>query len=147
MSGRAGRDKTPGEVIIESFNPDNIYLKCVKNNSYDDFYNYEMTSRRKLKYPPYYYLVNIRISGKNLDNTFKEATNVFNYLKKNLASETNIFNPIPASILKVNNIFRYQILIKYRYDGYLINTLKKLDEMYANNKYVDFMVDFNPSRF
>ena len=147
VSGRAGRDKTPGEVIIESFNPDNIYLKCVKNNSYDDFYNYEMTSRRKLKYPPYYYLVNIRISGKNLDNTFKEATNVFNYLKKNLASETNIFNPIPASILKVNNIFRYQILIKYRYDGYLINTLKKLDEMYANNKYVDFMVDFNPSRF
>ena len=147
VSGRAGRDKVPGEVIIESFNPDNIYLKCVKNNSYEEFYNYEMTIRRKLKYPPYYYLVNVRISGKNLDNTFKEATNVYKYLKKNLANETNVFNPTPASILKVNNIFRYQILIKYRYDGYLINTLKKLDEMYANNKYVDFMVDFNPSRF
>lgn len=147
VSGRAGRDKVPGEVIIESFNPDNIYLNCVKNNSYEDFYNYEMSSRRKLKYPPYYYLVNIRISCKNLDNTFKEASNVYKYLKKNLANDTIVYNPTPTSILKVNNIFRYQILIKYRYDGYLINTLKKLDEMYANNKYIDFMVDFNPSRF
>ena len=147
VSGRAGRSEIPGEVIIESFNPDNIYLECVKENSYEKFYNYEMTSRRKLKYPPYYYLVNVRISGKDLDNTFKEANNCYRYLKKNLANETSIFNPVPASILKVNNVFRYQILIKYRYDGYLINTLKKLDEMYANNKNIDFMVDFNPSRF
>ena len=147
VSGRAGRDKVPGEVIIESFNVDNIYLKCVQDNSYEEFYNYEMNTRRKLKYPPYYYLVNIVISGKNLDETFKEANNVFRYLRKNLANETNVFNPTPASILKINNIFRYQILIKYRYDGYLINTLKKLDEMYANNKSIDFIVDFNPSRF
>lgn len=147
VSGRAGRDKVPGEVIIESFNPDNIYLECVKENSYENFYNYEMTNRRKLKYPPYYYLVNIRISGKNLDNVFKEVNSVYRYLRKNLANETNIFNPTPASILKVNNIYRYQILIKYRYDGYLINTLKKLDEIYANNKNIDFIVDFNPSRF
>lgn len=147
VSGRAGRDKVPGEVIIESFNPDNIYLECVKENSYERFYNYEMTNRRKLKYPPYYYLVNIRISGKNLDNVFKEVNSVYRYLRKNLANETNIFNPTPASILKVNNIYRYQILIKYRYDGYLINTLKKLDEIYANNKNIDFIVDFNPSRF
>ena len=147
VSGRAGRDKVPGEVIIESFNVDNIYLKCVKDNSYKEFYNYEMNLRRKLKYPPYYYLVNIKVSGKNLDETFKEANNIYRYLNKNLAGDTNVFNPTPASILKVNNIFRYQILIKYRYDGYLINTLKKLDEMYANNKNIDFACDFNPSRF
>ena len=35
----------------------------------------------------------------------------------------------------------------YRYDGYLVNVLKKLDEMYANNKEIDFVCDFNPSRF
>ncbi|MBR1416828.1 MAG: primosomal protein N' [Bacilli bacterium] len=147
VSGRAGRDKVAGEVIIESFNPDNYYLQCVKNNSYEDFYNFEMNERKKLKYPPYYYLINIRISGKTLDTVFKEATNCYNYLRKNLAKETIIYNPTPASIFKVNNIFRYQILIKYRYDGYLINTLKKIDEMYATNNSIDFSCDFNPSRF
>ena len=146
VSGRAGRDKIKGEVIIESFNPDNYYLNCVRDQDYEKFYNYEMNERRKLKYPPYYYLVNIRITSKSLDTCFKEATNCYNYLRKNLAKETIIFNPTPASIFKVNNIYRYQILIKYRYDGYLINTLKKLDEMYATNKMTDFICDFNPSR-
>ena len=47
VSGRAGRNKVPGEVIIESFNPDNKYLKCVMNNSYEEFYDYEMDMRKK----------------------------------------------------------------------------------------------------
>lgn len=147
VAGRAGRDKKQGEVIIESYNPDNFYLNCVKESDYEKFYNYEMQLRRKLKYPPYYYLVNIKISGKDLENVFKESSNCYNYLRKNLANETIIYNPTPASILKINNIFTYQILIKYRYDGYLLNTLKKLDEIYAINNKVNFAIDFNPSRF
>ena len=147
VAGRAGRDKLPGEVIIQSFDVDNYYLKCVKEYSYEMFYNYEMENRKKLKYPPYYYLVDIKISSRSLDSAFKESTNVYNYLRKNLDGSTIIYNPTPASILKVNNIFNYHILIKYRYDGYLLTTLKKIDEMYANNKSVDFVCDFNPSRF
>ncbi len=147
VAGRAGRDKIPGEVIIQSYDINNYYLKCVKDYNYEMFYNYEMDNRKKLKYPPYYYLIDIKISSRSLDAAFKEATNCYNYLRKNLDKNTIIYNPTPASILKVNNIFNYHILIKYRYDGYLLTTLKKVDEMYANNKTVDFVCDFNPSRF
>ena len=146
VAGRSGRDKIPGEVIIQSYNVDNYYLKCVKEYNYEMFYNYEMDIRKKLKYPPYYYLIDIKITSKILDSAFKESTNCYNYLRKNLDNNTIIYNPTPASILKINNIFNYHILIKYRYDGYLLNVLKKLDEMYANNKNVDFVCDFNPSR-
>ena len=146
VSGRAGRSEKSGEVVIESFNPDNYYLKCVQESSYEQFAKYELLQRKRFKYPPFYYLVNIKISGKNLDTVFKESTNVYNYLRKNLQDETIIFNPTPASILRVNNIYHYQILIKYKYDGYLLNALKKLDEMYANNYKIDFVCDFNPSR-
>ena len=147
VAGRAGRDKIPGEVIIQSYDINNYYLKCVKEYNYEMFYNYEMDNRKKLKYPPYYYLIHIKISSRSLDAAFKESTNCYNYLRKNLDKNTIIYNPTPASILKVNNIFNYHILIKYRYDGYLLTTLKKIDEMYANNKNVDFVCDFNPSRF
>ena len=147
VSGRSGRSTKKGEVVIESFNPDNFYLKCVKNQSYEEFYNYEMNVRKKLKYPPYYYLVNITIVSKNLEKCFKEATNCYNYLRKNLVQQTLVFNPTPANIFRVNNNYHYHILIKYRYDGYLINNLKKLDEMYATNNQIDFICDFNPSRF
>ena len=146
VAGRAGRDKIPGEVIIQSYNVDNYYLKCVKEYNYEMFYNYEMDIRKKLKYPPYYYLIDIKITSRSLDSAFKESTNCYNYLKKMLDKNTIIYNPTPASILKVNNTFNYHILIKFRYDGYLLNVLKKLDEMYANNNSVDFVCDFNPSR-
>ncbi len=147
VAGRAGRDKIPGEVVIQSYNVDNYYLKCVSEYNYEMFYNYEMDIRKKLKYPPYYYLIDIKITSRSLDSAFKESSNCYNYLRKNLDNNTIIYNPTPASILKINNIFNYHILIKYRYDGYLLNVLKKLDEMYANNKQVDFVCDFNPSRF
>jgi primosomal protein N' (replication factor Y) len=147
VAGRAGRSERKGEVVIESYDPNNYYLKCVQNNSYEDFYKYELKLRKKFKYPPYYYLVNVKVSGKNLDKVFKESTNVYNYLKNNLLEETIIFNPTPSSIFRVNNTYTYQILIKYKYDGYLNIALKKLDEMYATNNSVDFTLDFNPSRF
>ena len=146
VAGRAGRSEKSGEVVIESYDIENFYLKCVQNNSYEDFYKYELKLRKKYNYPPYYYLVNVRVSGKNLDKVFKESTNVYNYLRNNLLEETIIFNPTPASIFRVNNTYTYQILIKYKYDGYLNLALKKLDEMYANNNSVDFTLDFNPSR-
>ena len=146
VSGRAGRSEKSGEVVIESFNPDNYYLKCVLDSDYEKFAKFELIQRKKFKYPPFYYLVNVKMSGRDLNTVFKESTNVYNYLRKNLQDDTIIFNPTPSSILRVNNTYHYQILIKYKYDGYLLNALKKLDEMYANNYKVDFVCDFNPSR-
>lgn len=147
VSGRSGRDKIPGEVIIQSYNPDNIYLKCVKDNSYDEFYNYEMNVRKKLEYPPYYYLVSVMLSSSDYDLLSKESNHAFYYLKNNLLKTSKIFGPTPASIFRVNNYYRMQILIKYKYDSLLIPTLKHLDEIYATNNKVQFMIDFNPSRF
>ena len=68
VSGRAGRGKYPGTVIIQTFNPDSKTLNYVLNNDYIGNYNYEMDIRRKLKYPPYYYLINIKILSKKYNN-------------------------------------------------------------------------------
>ena len=147
VSGRAGRDRIPGEVIIQTYNPDNYYLKFIKNNSYQDFYNYEMKIRKKLEYPPYYYLVNVILTSKDYDLLSKEANNAFKYLKNNLMKDSKVYGPTPASLFRINNIYHLQILIKYRYDALLIPTLKHLDELYATNSKIQFITDFNPSRF
>ena len=60
VAGRAGRSEASGEVIIQTFNPDHYAIKLVKKHDYLEFYNEEMQIRRKLKYPPFYYLCNIR---------------------------------------------------------------------------------------
>ena len=146
VAGRSGRSNAAGEVIIQTFNPDNYVINCVKNNSYDAFYNLEMPLRRKLKYPPYYYLIGLKVIGKDYTKTLQEAQKIKKYLDSKVDAETIVLGPTTALILKFNNEYRFQIIIKYRFDKKIIPTLKEIDNMYILNKdlYVD--IDINPSR-
>lgn len=81
-SGRAGRKDTLGTVVLQTFNKDNFILKCVAEQDYDKFYNYEMNIRKKLKYPPYYFLVSLKITSKSYEEASKESINTANFLRK-----------------------------------------------------------------
>lgn len=146
VSGRAGRSTSRGEVIVQTYNPDHYSITLSKNHDYFGFYKEEMQIRKMLKYPPYYYLTLISISSKEYELGFKEANKIGNYLRSKLNTTTIILGPSMASIFKVNNIYHYQIIIKYRKDDNLINTLKFIINMYKTNNKVSVEVDFNPIR-
>lgn len=142
-SGRSGRSNIPGEVVLETFNPDNAVLKCVQNSDYDAFYQYEMNIRKTLKYPPYYYLTHLVIKGSDYELTSKEATKVKTFLKNKLSSNTIILGPTTANMFRINNIYHFEILLKYRKEDKLISVLKELDEIFMVNKKVDLDIDIN----
>ena len=146
VAGRAGRSEMPGEVIIQTFNPDNYVIECVKNNNYDKFYLQEMNFRKKLKYPPYYYLVGIKVIGKVYEKTIEDARKVKKYLDDNLNKETIVLGPTTASVFRFNNEYRMQIIIKYKFDDKLMATLKDLDNIFSGNKDNYLEIDFNPLR-
>ena len=129
-SGRAGRANLKGSVIIQTFNPDNETIKAVQRHDYYSFYQNEMKIRKILKYPPYYYLANIKIASKDYESSSKEAIRVKKYLEQNLDLSTILLGPSTASNFKRNNIYRFSITIKYRFDSHLMQTLKELDEIY-----------------
>ncbi len=146
-SGRSGRGEKEGEVIIQTYNPDNKVLNYVKNNNYNGFYLYEMSIRHKLKYPPYTYLVLINIKGKDYENIYKEAGIIKDYLTKNIDEKSIILGPTPSYMFKVNNTYNLQIIIKYTYDDKLKETLKNLDQNYLLNKMISIDITFNPVKF
>ncbi len=143
-SGRAGRSNLKGEVVIQTFNPDNYVLKCVQNNDFNSFYNYEMNIRRILKYPPYYYLASLKIISNNYNDALESANKICTYLKNNLDKTSIVLGPTTANIFKLNNKYRFQIVIKYRFDDKLNNTLKYIDEIYVNNNKVSVEIDIDP---
>ena len=146
VAGRAGRSEMPGEVIIQTFNPDNYVIECVKSNNYDKFYLQEMNFRKKLRYPPYYYLVGIKVIGKVYEKTIEDARKVKKYLDDNLNKETIVLGPTTASVFRFNNEYRMQIIIKYKFDDKLMATLKDLDNIFSGNKDNYLEIDFNPLR-
>lgn len=144
VAGRAGRGEKKGEVILQTYNPDNFTLKCVQENDYMKFYNYEMNNRHKLDYPPYYYLTSIKIASSDYDIASKEITKVKRYLGKNISKKSIILGPTTASMFKVKNIYRFQIIVKYKVDPMLQKTLKELDELYKLNTKANIEIDNNP---
>ncbi len=143
VAGRSGRSTSPGEVIIQTFNPDNYVIKCVIDNSYDKFYLNEMKFRQKLKYPPYFYLVSLKVIGKDYQNTIDTSKKVKNYLEKNL-KDVIVLGPTTASVFKFNNEYRMQVILKYKFCDNLKDVLKELDNLFTMNKDIRLEIDFNP---
>lgn len=146
VSGRAGRSDLPGSVVIQTFNPDNKTLNFVAKHDYMSNYKYEMDIRKKLKYPPYYYLVSLKVISKDYSSASKEATKVAEYLRKHLSNTTIILGPSTANVFKINNYYRFQIVIKYRFDDKLMDVLKFIDNQYILNKTTNIEIDIDPIR-
>lgn len=146
VSGRAGRSELPGHVILQTFNPDNKTLMYVLKHDYLSNYEYEMDIRKKLKYPPYYYLVSVKVLSKKYDEASKEATKVAAYLRKNIMDTSICLGPTTAAMFRINNVYRFQIILKYKRDDSLMEALKYLDQEYAFNKDVSLEIDIDPIR-
>lgn len=146
VAGRAGRGGTPGEVIIQTFNPDHYSIVLAKEHNYVEFYKQEMKIRKLLKYSPYYYMTLISLSTKDYEMGFREMNKIRGYLVAKLSSDTIVLGPSMASAFKVNNVYHYQIIIKYQKDDKLRETLKFIDDMYKSNSKVEVEMDFNPIR-
>ena len=141
VSGRAGRADLSGEVIIQGFNMDHYSIVCSKNNDYYNFYKEEMKIRKVLKYPPYYNLCLIRVSGKDYDNVYDEASKISIFLKDNL--NDIVLGPASAGIPKVNNVYYVQIIIKFKSTKDIMKELIFINNKYKKSK-VHVLIDLNP---
>lgn len=141
--GRTGRYDLPGEVIIQTFNKDNYVLDSIKKHSYLDFYNKEMEIRRNLKYPPYFYIVSIKIVSSEYEIARDESVKVKNYLVNNLSPNLIVLGPSTASVFKLKNKYYFQIIIKYKKEENLFKVLKEINDVYVTDK-VKVDININP---
>lgn len=143
VAGRSGRSEKKGSVILQTFNKDHYAIFCAKENNYKKFYMIEMKNRHMMNYPPYCYLVLIHIASKDEEVALKEAKRSYQVLKKYL-DKTIFLGPVPANIFKKYNIYRYQMILKYKKQDNLHEVLEKLVKYYASNNKVKIDIDFNP---
>lgn len=146
VAGRSGRSQKIGKVYIQTFNPDHYAISFVKEHDYLGFYREEMKIRRRLGYPPFYFLCYLKISGKEADYLFQESLKIKRSLERNLG-HTTILGPTTLAVFKVNNIYRYGIILKYKREEALYDILIKIQNHYKSNHKLRVDIDFNPSHF
>ena len=146
VAGRSGRSSKQGKVLIQTFNPDHYAISYVKRHDYLGFYKEEMVIRRKLGYPPYYFLCYIKISGRDSKYIYQEALKIKQSLDCSL-EHTTILGPTSLPIFRVNNIYRYGIILKYKREDKLRSELSHIKNHYKTNSKVRIDIDFSPSHF
>lgn len=123
VSGRAGRGRKPGHVIVQTFNPDHESVVAAAGHDYETFYRREILNRRELGYPPFTRLVNI--VAQDEDGRAAEArlrmlashlgmTDDAPFGPKLLggAEELSILGPAPCPLSRLKNRYRWHLLLK-----------------------------------
>ena len=114
VAGRAGRAEKPGQVLIQTYNPNHYAIRFAQEQDYEGFYDYEMRIRRSMAYPPYTFTIGLTLSHASEDLTVKKAYEIVGFLRENLSDKIQILGPTPKPIARTHNLYHYQILLKYR---------------------------------
>lgn len=149
VAGRAGRENMQGNVIIQTYNPENYSIEYAKKQNYEDFYNIEIKLRRQLRYPPFCDIIMLGISGEQEKNVCDISNKLYDKLESQIkqnAIQANILKPLPAPIDKIKNRFRWRIIIKTNLNDKLIDIINNClydDEITKSN--VRVIADTNPT--
>ena len=112
-AGRAGRGSHSGEVVVQTMDPVHLIYKFLNTHDYLSFFKRELESRKNLKYPPFSRLILIRLESKDPEILRDYGQYVAQFLwKANQKKLYTVLGPAPSPIAKIQNMYRYQILIK-----------------------------------
>ena len=148
VAGRAGREQLDGNVVIQTYNPDNFSIICAQKQDYEMFYNTEIALREQLKYPPFCDIILIGFNSLSEKELIDASTKIYNYLKNNLdGQEFNVLKPMPSPIDKIQNRYRWRIIIKGNMTEAANNVLNTCLRKFYNSNYKNtrVSVDVNPN--
>lgn len=149
VSGRAGRHELAGEVIVQTYTPEHYSITLASEYDFNTFYEREMMIRRQFQYPPYVYLVMFTISDENHLNVIDVSQIIATMLKEKLTEQTTILGPTPSPIARIKNRFRYQIIVKYKFEQNLQRKIAEILHALSDRMKKDLQihVDINPYQF
>ena len=110
VAGRAGRDRAPGRVIVQTFSPDHYAIRPVREHDYEGFYAEELGHRAALGYPPFGHLVRALVSGPDEDRT-REAADALAAAAAP-PEGVELLGPAPAPLARLRGRHRIQLLAK-----------------------------------
>lgn len=147
VAGRAGRGNDEGEVIVQSYTPNHYSLNYAKEENYEGLFKEEINLRRLMGNPPFGKILLINGSSKYEEKLKKFMNNLQEKLKKLIIEDLTILGPVPCIITKLKENYRWQIIIKGKFNDEFSEKVK--DTLYQLNKSVyneiRVSIDINPN--
>lgn len=150
--GRAGRRKTPGRAVIQTFSPDNSVIQTAAVQDYKSFYDNEIAARQALKVAPFSDVFVFTLTGEYEDDVYRSACSLTSTISKAVKTHHNIIDgavlgPITPSISKLNNKYRFNVSFRGKNNSETRAFVDKILYSYAMTPMsakASLSVDINP---
>jgi primosomal protein N' (replication factor Y) len=129
VAGRAGRHELPGEVIIQTYDPDHVSVVCARRHDYEGFAAEELRHRRLLGYPPYGRLISVVFAHARREVAMEAGESFAGFLRSRAeamglsdrfdatgAAALDVLGPAAAPVARLKDRYRIQCVVKYRGD-------------------------------
>lgn len=157
-AGRAGRGKLPGNVVIQTYDPDHYAIQTAKEQDYEAFYDKEIEYRRLMNYPPVWNMLLIHVTspdesecGSVAQRVHDTAAQMISHIEKSQSPDDRhqiqLIGPADATIAKVNDIYRKVLYMKTSDYAALISVKDGIEQAVKADtamKNANISFDFNP---
>ena len=143
--GRAGRGSSPGEAVIQAYQPEHYSIQAAARQDYDSFYEEEMGYRRLLGYPPASHMM--AVLGSCREETL--LAQGMEYLKKFVQRvygkpDLHLIGPAPQTVGKVKDQYRKVLYLKHPREEVLIYVKDKLEQyIEINSGFRSILIQFD----
>ncbi len=127
VAGRAGRHELPGEVIIQTYDPEHVSIVCAGRHDYEGFAAEELRHRRLLGYPPFGRLIAVVFAHEERGVPLQAGEAFAAQLREKAAAQglsnrfdvpgapaLDVLGPTAAPLPRVKDRYRMQCVVKYR---------------------------------
>ena len=142
--GRSGRKDKKGEAIIQTYSPNHYAITMAARQDYELFYRKEMEMRKLQSYPPYTFLASISVASKNEDLTIDTVYRIIDKLHDELKEEAVILGPSTPYVPYEGNNFVRTIMVKYKNQEVVRESLKKLMRSSMNKNGINLTINIDP---
>lgn len=109
VSGRAGRAEKPGQVMLQTYQPEHPVIQALVSQDRETFYQLELEQRRMALMPPFGRLIALIVSSPQLHEVRSFAHNMKDLAPRD--SHVKVYGPAPAPIEKIRNHYRWRFLL------------------------------------
>jgi primosomal protein N' (replication factor Y) (superfamily II helicase) len=112
VAGRAGRGRSPGKVILQTYFQDHYAVQYAAQHDFIGFYEKELRFRSWMHYPPYSALANVLVRSTNLDEALRWSGLLGKWFESTRHEGVRVLGPASAPILKLKRDYRYHFVLK-----------------------------------
>jgi len=147
VAGRAGRGNKPGQVIIQTYNPQHPALQLLASNNYSRFADSLFAERRHLNLPPQGYLALVRTESAHPQESEALLVALRQCTGEQQDDQVTILGPIPAPMEKRQGRYRWHLLVQANNRNHLhrqVNAMVSYLESQRLPRQLKWTIDIDP---